>query len=59
MFPGPVVEGFKPHVLQLTGESPDGCGRLFVLVDARRALQGRIGIGLIALPNHQADGTRA
>ena len=59
MFPGPVIEGFEPHVLQQTGEFPNGCGRLFVLVDARRALQGKIGIGLIALPNHQADGTCA
>lgn len=59
MFPGPVIEGFEPHVLQETGEFPNGCGRLFVLVDARRALQERIGIGLIALPDHQADGTCA
>lgn len=52
MFPGPVIEGFEPHVLQQTGEFPNGCGRLFVLVDARRVLQGRIGIGLIALPDY-------
>ncbi|WP_354831296.1 hypothetical protein ABGM91_08235 [Akkermansia muciniphila] len=59
MFSSPVIKGFEPHVLQKPGEFPDGGGGLLVLLKACRALQGRIGVGLIALPDHQADNTRA